>query len=426
MTRIARKKSIRIIVASILAIALLGGLFLVSQKLCVKGYSEDRYQEFWDDPGQYDIWFMGSSHMYYSVQPMKLWEDHGYTSYDIATPSATIPTTYWVLMNALERGTPKLVVVDLYHIDMDRKVVTMQDKWHCAFDAMPASATKEQAIDDLFDAAQKKDLMDPLYIDPGIYARAKKAKEKYHFPLSKGSVMEEKVVDISGDQIVPKEDLLDGETLGMVYMRKIIDECNKRDIDLLITALPYSGYPVKQKGLHSGIKLADEEGIPALDYSYCPGLLDYSVAFSKDGHPNAYGGAVLTEEIGDYIEANYDIPDHREGGDETALRWNDDQRELEEKYLDRLSREKSLKECCVWLARGNRDVEIYIEDEEGFDDATRALIKAIPERKTLSEEEAERYAGDISRYDTVVIAKEKGTGDIVYTGCFKEGRKTGA
>ena len=426
MIKIKRKKSFYMIVASVLAITLLGVLFLASQKSCIKGYSTDRYHAFWDDPDQYDIWFMGSSHMYYSVQPMKLWEDHGYTSYDIATPSATIPTTYWVLMNALERGTPKLVVVDLYHIDMDRKVVTMQDKWHCAFDAIPMSATKERAINDLFDTPQKKrDFNDPLYIDTGIYSKSIKAKKKYHFPLSKGNLLEENVDDISDNLIVPKEETLEGGTVGMVYMRKIIDECRKRDIDLLITALPYSGYPIKQKGLHSGINLAEEEGIPALDYSYCPNLMDYSICFSEDGHPNAYGGTLITKEIGDYIEANYNIPDHRKNNNRTSDHWNDDHRELDEKYLRRLKKQKSLKECCVWLARGDRDVEIFIEDEERLDDATRTLIETIPEKKILSSYEAAQYARGIRQYDTAIIVKEKGTGKIIYTGFFNDGTKEG-
>lgn len=328
-----KKPFLRIIAALALAIILLGGLFFASQKWCMKAYSAERYSAFWDDPSQYDIWFMGSSHMYYSVQPMKLWEDHGYTSYDIATPSATIPSTYWVLMNALERGTPKLVVVDLYHIDMDYKIVSMKDKWHCTFDAMPKSKTKEMAIDDLFDTAQKKSVFtDPLYIDDKIYDKLINAKTKYHFPLTKGNLMVDSVEDISGNKIVPKDETLGSETLGMVYMRKIIDECRKRDIDILITALPYSGLEIKQKGLHSGIKLADEEGITVLDYSYCPDVLDYTVCFAGDGHPNINGGAILTKEIGNYIATHYDIPDHRTGDKETADRWNEDLRKLKEKF----------------------------------------------------------------------------------------------
>lgn len=339
-----RKPFLRIIVAVALAIVLLGGLFFASQKWCMKAYSAERYSAFWDDPSQYDIWFMGSSHMYYSVQPMKLWEDHGYTSYDIATPSATIPMTYWVLKNALEKGTPKLVVVDLYHIDMDNKTVTMNDKLHYALDAIPESETKEAAMNDLFDTPQKKRAFtDPLYIDDGVYDELINAKAKYHFPLTKGNLMVDSVTDISGNRVVPKDVTLDSESLGMVYMRKIIDECRKRDIDLLITALPYSGYPVKQKGLHSGIKLADEEGIPALDYSYCPDVLDYSTCFSEDGHPNITGGAILTKEIGDYIAANYDIPDHRMNDKETADHWNEDLRKLKEKFSMQPALRKEIK-----------------------------------------------------------------------------------
>ena len=32
--------------------------------------SRERYAEFWQDPTGYDVWFMGSSHVYCSILPM--------------------------------------------------------------------------------------------------------------------------------------------------------------------------------------------------------------------------------------------------------------------------------------------------------------------------------------------------------------------
>ena len=33
--------------------------------------SRERYAEFWRDPTGYDVWFMGTSHIYYAIQPME-------------------------------------------------------------------------------------------------------------------------------------------------------------------------------------------------------------------------------------------------------------------------------------------------------------------------------------------------------------------
>ena len=43
--------------------------------------SRERYAEFWRDPTGYDVWFMGTSHIYYAIQPMELWEQYGIRSY---------------------------------------------------------------------------------------------------------------------------------------------------------------------------------------------------------------------------------------------------------------------------------------------------------------------------------------------------------
>lgn len=119
-----------------LTVMLFGGIGLnhLHQHYCWNENAIDRYHRFWDDPDQYDVWFMGFSHTYYAVQPMKLWEDYGITAYDISTPSSTIPMTYWTLMCALEKGTPEVVFIDTYHIDLDKYTVDMREKVHLCLD----------------------------------------------------------------------------------------------------------------------------------------------------------------------------------------------------------------------------------------------------------------------------------------------------
>lgn len=160
------------------------------------------------------------------------------------------------------------------------------------------------------------------------------------FPLSKGNMCTEKIDDISDHIPVPADQQLKGNTLGMEYLYKIIEECRRRDIKLVITALPFAREYEKQEGLHTGVRIAREENIPVLDFSYCPDLLDYSISFAGDGHPNAYGGTVMTQQIGAFIKANYDITDHRKGDVETSEKWENDYKELEEKYLGRLKKRK--------------------------------------------------------------------------------------
>ena len=35
--------------------------------------STERYSKFWENPQEYDVWFIGNSHVYYAINPMELW-----------------------------------------------------------------------------------------------------------------------------------------------------------------------------------------------------------------------------------------------------------------------------------------------------------------------------------------------------------------
>ena len=108
--------------------------------------SRERYAEFWQDPTGYDVWFMGTSHIYYAIQPMELWEQYGIRSYNLAAPSSTIPQLYWTLMCALEYGQPKVVVMDTYKAHVDKKRQDQDKLIHIAFDSIPLSAAKIRGI----------------------------------------------------------------------------------------------------------------------------------------------------------------------------------------------------------------------------------------------------------------------------------------
>ena len=37
------------------------------------------YSGFWEQPEEYDVWFMGTSHIYYAIHPMELWNQYSLT-----------------------------------------------------------------------------------------------------------------------------------------------------------------------------------------------------------------------------------------------------------------------------------------------------------------------------------------------------------
>lgn len=123
------KKRIRYcLVIAICFVTIATGISVARHEYSLNRNAIDRYGDFWEDPSKYEVWFMGSSHVYYSIHPMWLWEKYGITSYDISTPSAPLPTTYWLMKCALEKGNPKVIVLDTYYTDIDEKRVDSYGK----------------------------------------------------------------------------------------------------------------------------------------------------------------------------------------------------------------------------------------------------------------------------------------------------------
>lgn len=210
MTRKKRNKliitTISLVIITLLSVAIARHCFSWNR------YAVDRYGSFWEDPGEYDVWFMGSSHTYYSVYPMELYRHYGITSFDIASPSSTLPQTYWTMMNALKRGTPDIIFVDVYHIDMGEPLVDMEEKIRTGFDAIPFSKTKLDMINDLVaDNGLRKDLMIPLYLEKGEYSKIIKKDKTQKWSLSRGALMSSDIINVTGEVLnenLPSETML--------------------------------------------------------------------------------------------------------------------------------------------------------------------------------------------------------------------------
>ena len=103
-----KNKCLRLLEAALFCALLLGAVAAVSDVLERKA-SKIKFEPFFDHPQQYDVLFIGDSHVHNGVFPMELWDDYGISSYNIACYGNTIPVSYWNMMLALEpiRKSPR-------------------------------------------------------------------------------------------------------------------------------------------------------------------------------------------------------------------------------------------------------------------------------------------------------------------------------
>lgn len=417
----------RIIIAAVLAAIIIGGFLAAKVEFVKDAYAIDRYNKFWDDPGEYDVWFMGSSHMYYSVQPMMLWDEYGIKSYDIACQSSTLALTYWTLMCGLRQATPDAVVVDVYHIDMDYKVVNMRDKVHRGFDAVPLSMTKAQAVNDLFETIrEKREYLFPIYRKDGPWKETIKKDKKYHYSLTKGAMLGTKIVDLTGVEVTPSENMLSKPTVNTIYLQKIIDECKKRNITLIVTAFPYADQDIKERGLHTGIQIAKENEVPVIDLCYCPELLNYKCEFCVDGHPNVSGSVKTTRYVGAYLSTKHNIADHREDGDTSAAYWEKENVEYKKMINKKIRKEEDLATYMLYMKYERLKPYVYMKDSHAAGGKkSRAVIDNTEDKEIISYEEAKEMMGEDFRHEAAVIVVDTENDEVVDQAYFNKGKRIG-
>ena len=114
----------------VVGVLVIGGLVYLSN-LTERKESQNKFSEFYQQEENYDVLFFGSSHTLNAVFPMELWKDYGIVSYNMATHGGRTAGNYWLLKNALEYTSPKLIVVDCYMISMNEKI-SEPEKIHMA------------------------------------------------------------------------------------------------------------------------------------------------------------------------------------------------------------------------------------------------------------------------------------------------------
>ena len=403
-----------------LCFVLLLGVMLqaASDILCMKE-STEKYSEFWENPGEYDVWFLGNSHMYDSIYPMELWDKYGIRSYNLAASLSGIPQTYWTMMCALEYSEPKIIVLDVYKVHQNKKYQG-EKKVHLGMDSIPLSVTKIRGICDLFGTQEKR--FEYLYNFSIYHNRWEELEEgDFHVQISaaKGARTLNGIKDFSDYRVIGKEcKSKRTDTVGFCYLKKIIEECRKRDIKLVLTAIPFRSKKKEQEALNAVTELAREYGVPYLNMAY-DDLLDYGVDFANKGHVNMFGAKKMTHYIGDYLTEHYDLTDYRDYG-EVSEKWAEDYARYQNQKLESISQTDELGRYVQWLSDERYTCYLYREKKpEGLLAKEFAQLNNIT---LISKEEAEgRLGGEIKGDYAFFVENEKG--EVVDAPVFRKGKR---
>ena len=343
----------------IVGLLVVGGLVYLSD-LTERKESQNKFSEFYEQDADFDVLFLGSSHTLNGVFPMELWNDYGIVSYNMATHGGRTAGNYWLLKNALEYTNPKLVVVDCYMISLNEKI-SEPEKIHMATDHIPFSKTKVEMVQDL--AEDEDTYWDYLWEFSTYHNRWNDLKQEdfeFEGSLEKGA---ESRIDVS----IPDETILidssqkiEEETVGIEYLRRIIEECQDREIEVLLTYLPFPDNSGCQEESNTVWDIAEEYNVNYLDYRTMMAQVNFNTdCYDANSHLNPSGARKLTEYLGNYISNVYAIDDQREN--EAYSDWHEDYDVYTQFKHDNIRSANDLKNYLMLLKDKNLSYGVYLK-----------------------------------------------------------------
>lgn len=354
----------------------------------------EKRKEFVEEGDTYDVLFFGNSHMANAVYPQELWNDYGIASYNLAGFGIPLPATYWVMQDALDYAQPKMIVVDCYSIGKEDKVGRLE-MLHASLDAMPLNVRKIRMIRELID--DPKDRLE-FYWDFAIYHDRWWDLDQADFEKPERF---EKGAQIAVDVVAPRElspkpdKFIEKETVGTAYLRQIIEECQSRKIELLLTYLPF---PASEEDWMEALymeRLAREYGVSCVNFLDLQ-VVDLEVDCSDaSSHLNGSGGRKVTAYLGQYIEQHYDIADRR--SEEAYSSWNEDYRRYTDYKLGIMGGLEAVDKYLMMLTDPAFDCCIYINGESGVwqdNEMYMPLIDNLSGKMTEKLEEAAASGAD--------------------------------
>lgn len=349
-----------VLTAALLAVSLCGLSALLENKA-----SKAQFERFYKSETGYDVLFFGASHMQNALNPIILWQECGIASYNAAFEAARMSYSYWIAKNSFPDRQPSLVVIDCAYLTNDWKHAASHWPSHVAFDEMPMSVGKIQAIRDLFDDREER--MRYLFpLTASHYRWSSLTKEDFEIDYKVMGYLPFFTVQEAELRFASADPEVEVDSATTYYLRMLIEECQSRGIDVLLTTVPYEANEESLRGMSYTYTLAEEYGVPYLDADSLAALLntktDFLNSYEDNSHLNVSGAEKFSRFMAEYISENYDIPDRRADGRYAV--WDSYTEEYYEKLDDRAIYCETPDEIITLLSAGKHSAYIELRSDE--------------------------------------------------------------
>lgn len=337
-----------------------------------------------------DMIYVGSSSSICYWQPLKAWNDCGFTSYTFATNSLQADSSEYYIREAMRTQDPTLFVVELrsyvawsdevYDLGLrngsDSMSLFSPVRWKYIHDYMQKRTdTEEVDVGSFyFDIAKYHTNTERL----GDDEQWKYSNNKADFP-NKGWEWFEQYDYMEEPQGFLTDERGEVPVKCREALESLLAYCDEKQIDVLFVVSP-KVLDQEEQSIYNSLKdIVENRGYQYLNANehYEEMELDFSKDFFNGNHTNCFGAEKYTQFLEDYIVEHYDMPNHSKEQD--FAQWSEEYKRFAEE-------EKTCKEAVVKMqenyserlkiAERVRQTEDFAQWYVMIDDASYTLLLA--------------------------------------------------
>lgn len=324
-----------------------GVLFILSEKVLEEKWLDSdqdicKYNSFYELPeNTLDYIVLGASGSFFSINPMLIYAQEGYTGYNLGSAVQTIELSYYWLQEACKYQKPEYVFIDassfLYDENDKSKETLIRGMTYMKFSELKLRAAKECRLPEM----SKIELISPIYT---FHDRWKGLTEddfdfsNHYYPF-KGSCIsfrtnKHTIKDMANSDkyiLYTNEDYKMYETEiseeNANIFKKMFSFCVINDI----TLIPFKGLTMYWGDDETFVvdQFLSSYGLKLLDLNKEVHNLNWDTDTLDEGrHPNYWGNSKASYRLASYMKKEQKLCDHR--NDERYALWNEDLEQYKE------------------------------------------------------------------------------------------------
>ena len=317
------KRKILTVGGVLLACILFCATLYAASRLVMPKYKERSIEgsltaEYYEDTTPHDVLFIGDCEVFSNFSPVTLWQEYGIPSYIRGSAQQLVWQSYWLLMDALQRETPKVVVYNVLALkygepqsEAYNRMTVDGMRWGGAkWNAIQSGMTEdEEAISYVFPLLRFHSRWSELTREDWTYWFRKGEPVSFNGYLLR--------TEVKAATETPKPPVLKDPHLpetSMQWLDRMAALCREKGITLILIKSPSIEpywYPEWDADVRA---FAEERGLAyynMLELGDVTGIDLQTDTCDMGQHLNVYGAEKLSRWFGNVLKIECNLPDRR-------------------------------------------------------------------------------------------------------------------